>query len=68
MLEPLTLFLSVLFGSIGVGYLIYGKKQQKLVPLVVGLALMVFPYFVSSNLVLIVVGVLLTIVPALIKL
>ena len=66
--EPLTLFLSVIFGAIGVGFLIYGKKQAKPVPLIVGLTLIIFPYFVSNHLVLIAVGVLLTTLPALIKL
>jgi hypothetical protein len=28
-----TLMLSILFGSIGAGYFLYGKKQQQFVPL-----------------------------------
>ena len=43
-----TLMLSILFGSIGAGYFIYGKKQQQFVPLLTGLALCVYPYFLSS--------------------
>ena len=45
-----------LFGSIGVGYFVYGKKQQRLVPLLCGIALMVFPYFVSSSIALVLIG------------
>jgi hypothetical protein len=53
----------LLFGSIGLGYFIYGKKQKAVVPLVCGLALMLFPYFVSKVLLLVGIGVLLTAIP-----
>jgi hypothetical protein len=36
----------MLFGSIGFGFFLYGRKQRAIVPLTCGLALMVFPYFV----------------------
>ncbi len=39
---------SVLFGAIGVGYFIYGRKQRRLVPFVSGIALMVVPYFIDG--------------------
>jgi hypothetical protein len=39
---------SMLFGAIGVGYFIYGRKQKRLVPFISGIALMVVPYFVDS--------------------
>jgi formate/nitrite transporter FocA (FNT family) len=57
------LLLGVLFSSIGLGFLVYGKKQQKLVPLVCGLALLVVPYFFSSALLLLVVGAVLVAIP-----
>jgi hypothetical protein len=53
----------LLFGSIGLGYFIYGKKQKAVVPLVCGLALMLFPYFVSKVLLLVGIGILLTAIP-----
>jgi hypothetical protein len=53
----------LLFGSIGLGYFIYGKKQRASVPLICGLALMLFPYFVSNIMLLVGVGVLLAIIP-----
>ena len=53
----------LLFGSIGMGFFVYGKKQRAVVPLVCGLVLMVFPYFVSNLVVLVVVGIALTAVP-----
>ncbi|GAA0718200.1 hypothetical protein GCM10009105_25690 [Dokdonella soli] len=53
----------VLFGSFGLGFFIYGKKQRMIVPLVCGLALMVFPYFVSSTLPLVIIGLALIVTP-----
>jgi hypothetical protein len=53
----------LLFGSIGLGYFIYGKKQRSIAPLVCGLALMVFPYFVSNMLLLVGIGAILVIIP-----
>jgi hypothetical protein len=52
-----------LFGSIGVGFFIYGKKQNRMVPLFCGLLLMVFPYFVSNTILTIAIGVVLMAVP-----
>ena len=58
---------SVLFGGIGIGYFMYGKKQKAIVPLCTGLALFVFPYFVSSVTMLLIVGVILIAIPYFIK-
>ena len=44
-----TILWSTLFGSIGVGYCIYGKRQNRLVPWVSGLALMGVPYIVDGT-------------------
>jgi len=43
----------VIFGSIGLGYFVYGKKQKMVVPLFSGVALMIYPYFISSHVLLI---------------
>ena len=53
----------MLFGSIGLGFFVYGKKQRAVVPLVCGLALMIFPYFVSNTALLVVIGAVLIAVP-----
>ncbi len=45
------------------GYMIYGKKQKKLIPLGAGIALCVFPYFISHLGALIITGIALTILP-----
>src|SRR5262249_203045 len=63
-----TLMVSVLFSSIGVGYCIYGKRQHQVVPLCTGLALCVYPYFMSNGYATVVIGLLLTAVPWLIRL
>ncbi|HSX82660.1 MAG TPA: amino acid transport protein [Candidatus Saccharimonadia bacterium] len=62
-----TLMVSVLFSSIGAGYFVYGKKQRQVVPLLTGLALCVYPYFLSNGYAIVVVGVLLTAVPWLLR-
>jgi len=59
-LTPGALFASLLFGSIGVGAFIYGKKTGSLRPLVLGIGLMVYPYFISQLALLYGVGVALT--------
>jgi hypothetical protein len=58
----------MLFGAIGAGYLVYGKRQRAIVPLACGLALMVFPYFVSSNWAIVAVGVVLMAIPRFVRL
>lgn len=51
-----TLAIGILAGAIGVGYFMYGKRQTKFVPLLAGMALCVYPYFVDSVLWLVVIG------------
>jgi hypothetical protein len=54
---------SLVFGSIGFGFFLYGKKQHAVVPLVCGLGLMTLPYVVSNLLLLITLGVTFIILP-----
>jgi len=54
---------SMLFGSIGLGFFLYGKKQKKIVPLVTGITLSVFPYFIPDTTILIIAGTALTGLP-----
>jgi hypothetical protein len=56
------------FGSIGLGLFIYGRKQRAVVPLLCGLMLMVFPYFVSNVMLLVGIGVLLIAIPYFLRL
>ena len=46
----------VVFGSIGLGYFVYGRKQKMIVPLFSGVSLMIYPWFVSSHILLVVIG------------
>lgn len=58
-----SLLWGVLFGSVGFGYFLYGKKQGAVIPLVCGLLLMVFPYFISNTALVVLVGVALAAIP-----
>ena len=62
-----TLIFSVVFGSIGVGYFVYGKKQKRTIPLLAGTGLCAFPYFMANPYAMAIVGLLLTAAPWLIK-
>ena len=42
------LVVSMLFGSIGLGMFIYGRKMGRTVPLAAGLLLMIVPYFIPN--------------------
>ena len=53
----------LLFGSIGLCFFVYGRRQKTVVPLVCGVALMIFPYFVSNTLVLVILGLALIAIP-----
>ena len=62
-----TLLWGLLFGSVGLGFFIYGKKQKSVVPLVCGLVLMIFPYFISNTVILVAIGVALMTLPYFVK-
>jgi hypothetical protein len=47
-----TLFASLLWGSIGIGYFIYGKKQKSFMPMIGGVALIAVSYFAGTVLVM----------------
>ena len=47
-LDPGVLFLSMVISSLGLGIFVYGKRNARGPQLVVGAALMVFPYFTSA--------------------
>ena len=67
-MDTSSLLWGLLFGSIGLGFLIYGRKQRAVVPLVCGLALMIFPYFVSNPTLLIAIGIVLIAIPYFLRL
>lgn len=66
-MSPLVILLNILFSSVGFAYFIYGKKNQNFVFIFDGLILCVFPYFVSSVTITLVLGLLLIIFPFIYK-
>jgi hypothetical protein len=62
-MDPNTLLVGMIAGCVGAGYFMYGKKQEKPVPMLCGIALMVYPYFFTDLLVLLGIGVILMILP-----
>jgi len=61
--DPGMLMWSILFGSIGIAYLVYGRKQRHVLALVTGLLLIVFPYFISNVMLLVALGALFVALP-----
>ncbi len=58
---PAAFFAMIVFGSIGLAAFIYGKKVVALRPIVLGLVLMIYPYFVSGAILLWGIGMALTV-------
>jgi hypothetical protein len=57
----------LLFGSIGGGDLLYGRKQKRTMPLVCGLGLILAPMLVPGALWIVVSGVVLVALPFIIR-
>lgn len=57
------LFIAILAGAVGTAYFVYGKKQDKFSAMLSGVALCVYPYFVSATIPLIAIGVVLIAAP-----
>jgi hypothetical protein len=47
-MDATTLLLSTIFGAVGLGYFIYGKRQGHAVAMIAGLLLMVVPYLLPD--------------------
>jgi hypothetical protein len=60
-MDNASLVWGMVFGAVGFAYFIYGKKQAMFVPLFCGICLMVFPYFVSNTVLLLMVGLVLSV-------
>ncbi|WP_455208385.1 hypothetical protein [Kaarinaea lacus] len=58
----------LIFGVIGLGFFTYGKRQRAVVPLFTGIALFIFPYFVSNVYMLVIVGAALVALPYFVRL
>jgi hypothetical protein len=54
------LFAGILFGAIGLAAFLYGKKALSWKPMVIGVVLMVYPYFIDTTWLLYLIGVALS--------
>jgi len=57
------LLVSFLFGMVGLGLFMYGKKSQHMIHLIAGIGLMTVPYFISNLILMIVVCCAMTAMP-----
>ena len=55
------------FSVLGFVFFMYGKKQRAMIPMFTGVALMLYPYIVSSVVWMVVIGVVLTAIPYFIR-
>ena len=59
----MTIFLGILFSSIGGIYLFLGRREHDPVYLLIGFTLIVYPYFVTNIALMIAVGIVLSAIP-----
>ena len=62
-MDTATLLWGVIFGAIGAGYWMYGKRQSAIMPMLCGAGLVVFPYFVGNAWLMVLVGAVLMAIP-----
>lgn len=67
MIDTAGLLIALVFGSIGAGYCLYGRKQQHRLVFWLGIALMGLPYIVASHMLLIIISILLMTLPLYLK-
>jgi hypothetical protein len=53
---PGSIFAAILFGAIGMGAFVWGKRTGRGLPMIIGAALMIYPYFISETWILFSVG------------
>lgn len=55
--SPESLFAAILFGAIGMGAFVHGKRTGHGKPMIIGIVLMIYPYFVSEGWLVFLIGV-----------
>ena len=55
-MNEIHLLLGLLLSAVGIGYLVYGRRQQVPMFFIAGLGLLLLPFFVSSPLTLLLAG------------
>ena len=66
-MDTQTLLWGTLFGGMGIGYFIYGKKQKNPVAFFTGISLFVIPYMITDVLFLVVACIVVMALPFFIK-
>ena len=66
-MDPWSLFLGIVLSSCGMGYFIYGKRQQHILALCCGVLLCGIPYFIDSVPLLLLLSIPLLLAPWFIK-
>jgi len=61
------LFFGIVFGAIGSGYLLYAKREFSAAFAVTGFLLIVYPYFLSNAVAILLVGALLVATPFVVR-
>ena len=59
---------SIVLGSIGLGFFIYGRKQKSAIPFVTGIGLFIVPYIIDNSYLLVTAGLALIALPYYIRL
>ena len=59
----MTLFLGLLFGSVGGVYLFLARREHSIEYLICGFVLVIYPYFLSNPLLILLVGVVVAAFP-----
>jgi hypothetical protein len=47
-MDQSTLLVEIMAGAVGTGYFVYGRKQQRVIPLVCGMGLFVAPLLIDA--------------------
>jgi len=66
-MDMTALMISMLFGTFGFGFFLYGKKTGQILILSIGMALMICPYFIPNITILLIVCIALTATPYLLR-
>jgi hypothetical protein len=61
-----SLIVSIFTGAFGMAYFIYGRRQSKVMPVVCGLLLCVYPWFTENGYALLGIGAVLIVLPFLV--
>lgn len=59
----MTLFLGLIFGAVGTVYLYIARKEHDALYLIVGFALIIYPYIFDSVFMIILIGIVLSLIP-----